>query len=300
MDLSIIIVNWNTRDLLDACLASVYASTGGLQLEVFVVDNASGDGSAAMVRTRYPHVRLIENFENRGFAAANNQAIALSAGRYVLLLNSDTELASDALSYLVRFMDAHPRAGAVGPLLLNADGSLQPSCHPVLTPWREFWRLLFLDRVLPLATYPMHRWDRETPREVEVIKGACLLLRAEALAQVGLLDERYFVYTEEMDLCARLLAAGWANHWEPRARVTHYGERSTRQVSDAMYLQLYRSKTQFHRKLGGEGRARLFKLQLGIAYAPRYLVASIAGLFSRAWSQRRTTLARLLAELPNL
>jgi len=300
MDLSVIIVNWNTRNLLDACLASVYASTGDLGLEVFVVDNASTDGSAAMVRERYPQVRLVENTDNRGFAAANNQALALARGRHVLLLNSDTEVAPDAIATLVAFMDAHPRAGAVGPLLLNADGSLQPSCHPVLTPWREFWRLLFLDRLLPLATYPMRHWDRETPRPVEVIKGACLLLRAAALVQVGPLDERYFIYTEEMDLCARLLAAGWTNHWEPRAHVVHHGEGSTRQAAEAMYVQLYRSKAQFHRKLGGERRARLFKVLVAVAYVPRYLAAALGGIVSPGLARRRRTIGRLLAALPGM
>ena len=144
--------------------------------------------------------------ENVGFARANNQGLALATGRYVLLLNPDTEVHAGALEALVAFMDAHPRAGACGARLLNADGSLQPACHPMLTPGREFWRLLFLERLWPRATYPLGRWDTVTPRRVEVIKGACLLLRRAALDQVGVLDDSYFMYTEEVDLCYRLAA----------------------------------------------------------------------------------------------
>ncbi|MEZ4515331.1 MAG: glycosyltransferase family 2 protein, partial [Chloroflexota bacterium] len=219
-DLSIIIVNWNTRQLLAGCLSSVISEqlsvtshqplitdhrsliTGHCPLvtETIVVDNASSDGSAATVRERFPAVHLIENGRNTGFALANNQGICHSRGRYVMLLNSDTVVHPGALQTLVAFMDAHPEVGACGPRLLNGDGSLQPSVHPMLTPGREFWRLSFLEHLSPRATYPVDRWDTVTPRPVEVIKGACLVLRRSALHQTGLLDDRYFMYTEEVDL----------------------------------------------------------------------------------------------------
>ena len=298
MDLSIIIVNWNTMELLARCLASVYETAESLQFEVFVVDNGSTDGSAAMVRERFPQAHLIANSKNMGFARANNQAIRLSGGRYVLLLNSDTEVCPDALESLVAFIDTHPEAGATGARLLNADGTLQPSCHPTLTPWREFWRLLFLERIQRRATYDMAHWDLRTPREVEVIKGACLMLRREGLDQVGLMDERYFMYTEEMDLCYRLRRAGWRLYWVPEARVVHYEEGSTRQVAEPMYIQLYRSKVQFYRKSGGEGQARLFKALLGLAYLPRFFLAMVSSPLAPAMAARARTYRRLLAELP--
>ena len=313
IDLSIIIVNWNTRDLLAQCLESVISSQisvarhKGAELmtddwllttEVFVVDNASTDGSAAMVRERFPQVRLIENSENVGFAQANNRAIRESSGRYVLLLNPDTEVHPGALASLLALMDTHPQAAAAGPRLLNPDGALQPSCHPMLTPWREFWRLLFLERIRRRATYDVARWNLRTPRQVEVIKGACLMLRREALDQVGLLDERYFIYTEEMDLCYRLRQAGWELYWVPEAQVVHYGEGSTQQVAEAMYVQLYRSKVQFHRKTGGDGRARLFKTLLALAYLPRLVVAVLGAPFSPTLAARARTYRRLLSELP--
>lgn len=296
-DLSVIIVNWNTRELLAQCLHSVYNTAGDLSLEVFVVDNASTDGSAAMVRERFPQVRLIENAENVGFARANNQAIRLATGRYVLLLNSDTRALSGALSSLVDFMDAHPQAGAAGARLLNANGTLQPSCHRMLTPWREFWRLLYLEHMHRTVTYPMGSWDVRSPRAVEVIKGACLMVRHAALVQVGLLDESYFMYTEEVDLCYRLRRAGWLLYWVPLAQVIHYGEASSRQVAEAMFVQLYRSKVQFYRKTGGEARARLFRRLVYLAYLPRVALGYVASLPSVAWRARTRTYRRLLAEL---
>ena len=301
--LSIIIVNWNTRDLLAACLESVHQDAetlAGWTVETFVVDNASSDGSPQMVRERFPWVRLIENEENLGFAAANNQALRQARGRYALLLNSDTEVQPGALAALVEFMAAHPRAGAVGARLLNADGSLQPSCHPMLTPGREFWRLIFLDRLWPRATYPLGRWDLATPRQVEVIKGACLLLRREALAQVGLLDEAYFMYTEEVDLCYRLAEAGWELWWLPSARVIHREAQSTRQAAAKMYVQLYRSKVHFYRKFGGERRAGRFKRLLRLAYGPRLAVAAVGGLVSPSLAAQARTYHRLLGELPSM
>ncbi len=309
--LSILIVNWNTRELLAGCLQSVAGET--LQVaspepatcnlppatsEIIVVDNASTDGSAAMVRERFPSVQLIENRENVGFARANNQAICHSRGRYVLLLNSDTVVHEGALAALAAFMDAHPQAGACGPRLLNGDGTLQPSVHPMLTPGREFWRLIFLDRLWPRATYRQERWDTTTPRPVEVIKGACLLLRRAALDQVGLLDDRYFMYTEEVDLCYRLARAGWGLWLVPEAVVTHFGEGSSKQAREEMYLQLYRSKVQFYRKFGGRPRVALYKALVALAYAPRFVAAGLASVVRPAWRPQARLFRRLLAELP--
>ena len=301
--LSIIIVNWNTRDLLAQCLESVAENVGTWEqgnVETFVVDNASSDGSAAMVRERFPWVHLIENRENVGFARANNQALREAAGRYAVLLNSDTAVLPGALQTLVDFMDAHPQVSACGPLLLNPDGSLQPSCHPVLTAGREFWRLMFLERLWPRATYRQERWDRQTPRPVEVIKGACLALRRESLEQVGLLDEAYFMYTEEMDLCYRLLRAGWENYWLPQARVIHYGEASSRQAAEAMFVALYRSKVQFQRKYFGEREAWRFKRLLYLAYTPRAALMTVAAAVVPRLASRARTYRHLLRELPTL
>jgi len=300
ISLSIIIVNWNTRDMLDRCLQSIYRAAPGFSFEVWVVDNASHDDSVALVREHFPGVHLIENAANVGFAQANNQAIREATGRYIMLLNSDTEVHPGAIEMLVRFMDLHPDAGGCGPHLLNADSSLQVSCHPMLTPEREFWRLVFLDRLWPRATYIQEKWDQQAPRRVEVIKGACFLLRQAALDQVGPLDDQYFMYTEEVDLCYRLARAGWQLWWVPQATVVHYGEASSSQMAETMYIQLYRSKVQFYRKFGGPDRAAYFKRLVQIAYYPRLIAASLGSNFSRDLAARSRTYRRLLAELPDM
>lgn len=302
-DLSIIIVNWNTQDHLRQCLTSIAEtaqSFASWQVETVVVDNASTDDSCSIVRSTFPWVTLIENSSNLGFAVANNIGISCSRSKYVLLLNSDTILHPGALDHLLRFMEDHPRAAAIGPMLLNADGSLQPSCHPMLTPEREFWRLLFLDHLLPRATYDMSTWDPATPRPVEVIKGACLMLRREALDQVGLLDESYFMYTEEVDLCYRLHQQGWQLWWVPRARVTHFGGVSSRQIAREMYLELYRSKVRFYRKFGGNDRAQRFITLTKLAYWPRIAIATLTSPFMPSNRSRLQTFRLLVSTLDTM
>ena len=314
--LAIVIVSWNTRELLARCLRSLLATSdssaqpfedefpllafGPYCAPVFVVDNASSDASVQMVREHFPWAHLIENDENVGFARANNQAIRRSSGRYVLLLNSDTEVHRGAVETLVAFMETNPQAGAAGARLLNADGSLQPSVHPMLTPWREFWRLMFLDKLVRRATYGPKLWRATAPQPVEVIKGACLLLRRDALDQVGLLDESFFFYTEEVDLCYRLARAGWQLWWVPAATVIHYGEASSKQAAQAMYLQLYRSKIQFYRKFGGKTRADCFKRLVRIAYWPRLAVTMIGAFFWPSLADPARTCRYLLSELSEM
>lgn len=301
--LSVVIVSWNTVALLAECLNSVYAETQMLSptaIETIVVDNGSTDGSPRMVQAQFPWVTLLVNRANLGFAQANNLAINQAQGEFVLLLNSDTRLLPGALQALLAFMAAHPPAGACGARLLNADGSLQPSCQPMLTPEREFWRLSFLDMLLPRATYRMASWSLDQPRQVEIIKGACLLLRRAALDEIGRLDEAYFMYTEEVDLCYRLAQAGWELWWVPQAQVIHYGGASSRQAAEAMYLQLYRSKVQFYRKFGGERRARRFKWLVRLAYWPRLAAAALVTLTTSRLANETRIYRQLLAELANM
>ncbi len=299
--LTIIIVNWNTCALLRAALTSLDAATQALNCEVVVVDNASTDGSVAMIERAFPHVRLLQNEHNVGFARANNQALARSRSEYILLLNSDTVVQPNALQQLLAFARLHPEAGGMGPRLLNSDGSLQISCYPLLTASREFWRLIFLDELLARrATYDMARWSTTRPREVEVIQGACLLLHRTALDQVGFLDERYFMYSEEMDLCYRLRQADWKLYWVPQAQVIHYGGASSAQMAAEMYVQLYRSKVQFQRKFWGRRHARRFKALLALAYIPRWALTRSAAYFNAGCREQATTYRRCLQELPQM
>jgi len=304
MELSVIIVSHNTRDLLAQCLASVYAHPPHGDFEVLVVDNASADGSAQMVRQRFPQVHLIENRQNAGFARANNQAIRQSTGQHVLLLNPDTEVEPGALETLVRFMDGHPQAAAAGARLVNPDGSLQPSCHPAPTLSREFWRLFHLDALWPYACYSTAGWDSETPREVDVVQGACLILRREALDQVGLLDEDYFIYSEEVDLCHRLHRCAWKVYWVPHAVVVHRGGQSTQQAESEMFLRLYQGKVLYFRKHHGCLAGHLYKLILFAAALARLLLSPLAWLERASRRHQHLALARrygqLLVALPRM
>lgn len=292
MLLSIIVVNWNTRARLAECLTSVLEAQDSLlesKSELIVIDNASTDGSVELVREQFPWVNLVINKQNLGFARASNQGIAASSGKYLLLLNSDTVVHPDAFAVMVSFLEGNPNAGACGPRLLNTDGSLQLGCLPMLTPEREFWRLLYLDRLWPRATYPLSRLDDDEIFRVEVVNGACMMVRRQAIDEVGLLDERYYMYTEEVDYCYRLARSGWQLWYVPAATVTHHGQSSTSQQAELSYLQLYGSKVQFYRKIGGKSYACWFKLLVILAYFPRLLL-NPGNRFYR----------RLLAEIPGM
>ena len=304
MDLSIVIVSWNTAALLEQCLASVYASPPPVAFEVIVVDNVSTDGSVELVRRQFPQVRLLVNEHNVGFARANNQAIEASAGQYVLLLNPDTEVKPGALELLWRFMESRPEVGAAGAMLLNPDQTLQPSCYQLPNLPREFWRMFHLDALWPYGVYRMAGWDSKVSREVEVLQGAALLLRRTALNQVGPLDPDYFIYTEEVDLCYRLQQAGWSLYYVPQAQVVHYGGQSTQQVAAEMFVQLYQSKLLFFRKHHGWLAAQGYKLILLLASVFRLLLTPLAWLEQPSQRQQHLTLSnhywRLVKALPAL
>ena len=297
MDLSVIIVNWNTRDLLAQCLDSVFANPPAGEFEVIVVDNDSTDGSVMMVRNRFPTAVLIENHHNPGFAAANNQAIGRACGRYILLLNPDTVVMPDASDALVRFMEGTPAAAITGSMLLNPDGTLQRSCHPYPTIGREFWRLLHLDYLIPLGIYPMDRWPIDMPREVDTVQGASLMVRREVIEQVGLLDETFFMYSEEVDWCARISGAGWKIFWVPDARIVHFGGQSTRQIPAEMFLQLYRAKSMYFRKHYGSFYVYVYKVVLFIAAVLRILFVPVIWLLM---PDKRDEHARMMANYGRL
>ena len=248
MELTIIIVSWNTREILRQCLQSVFASQTTKNLKVWVVDNGSSDGSGQMIEDLFPQVQIISNDDNVGFAHANNQAIKASSSDYVMLLNPDTILEKDVVETLINFLENNPDIGAVGPRLLNPDRTLQESAYPEPTLAREFWRLFHLDRFYYYARYPMDEWSLIDARDVDVLMGACLLVRRRALDQVGLLDDNFFVYSEEVDLCTRIREYGWRISWVPTVVVVHLGGQSTQQIKQEMFLQLYKGKIQYFRK----------------------------------------------------
>ncbi len=303
--ISIVIVSWNTRDLLFKCLESLFAdlTTSSISgYEVLVVDNASNDGTCQMVREHFPTAHLLENTQNVGFARANNQAIRQSIGSHVLLLNPDTVVILGAMALLVNFLETHPEVGAVGPRVLNPNGTLQESCHPLPTLARELWRLFHLDSLHPYAQYPMHAWDVEAARGVDALLGACLLVRRDVLAQTGLLDEDYFIYSEEVDLCYRIGKASWLMYWVPQAQIIHYGGQSTQQVAASMFLRLYQGKVIYFRKNHGALASRYYKLVLIAAGMTRLALSPLVLLEHAQRRKRHLALTRsywrLLTALP--
>jgi GT2 family glycosyltransferase len=271
-DVSIILVSWNTRDLLLACLESLPSAVGDLIADVWVVDNASSDDSVAMLQTHHPTVNLIVNPQNVGFAAANNQAIEASAGRYVLLLNSDTLALPQSIERLVRFADMCPQAGAVGPMLLNPDGSFQDSFADFPSFRNELLSVTGLGRRLYGSWYPGYGPNHaKAPRLVDYISGACMLVRRATVDRVGLMDEQYFMYSEEIDWCLRMCQAGWEIWFTPAGQVIHYGGQSSQQWRAAMLRALYRSKVRFFRKHYGAAAASVLQASFVVVLRLKWL-----------------------------
>lgn len=280
VDLSLVIVSWNTRELLRDCLASLPQAVGGLATEIFVVDNASRDGSAAMVATEFPHVRLLEAGGNLGFARANNLALPDATGTVVALLNPDTVCPPGSLNRLVGFLNRRPRAAVVGPRLV--DERERPTLSWGFFPRaRDHW-LGFLD--------PKRLWLRgalgrriavapgrqEPSRPVDYVTGACFLIRREALDAVGNLDERFFMYFEETDWCYRAQAAGWEVWYCAEAEVMHLEGRSAGQAGGFGQRQFQQSYRLFVAKHYGPGRIWQFRLAQFAEYGGKALLRSLA------------------------
>jgi len=251
-DLSICIVNWNTRSDLEQALCSVLQADPDLRTEVIVFDNASSDGSPERVEQQFPNVKLIRNPDNVGFARGYNLAVSYATGRHLLLLNPDTVTRPGALKALVGFLDAHPKAGAIGPRLLNSDGSRQYSCRRFPQPLAAVFRNTPLGRLFPRNRYTreylMTDCDHSREAEVDWVSGAAMCLRREAWEQVGGFDEGFFMYAEDMDWCYRAHAAGWEVWYTPSAEIVHRIGRSSDQVPFKMVVEFHRSMARFYRK----------------------------------------------------
>jgi len=260
MDLSIVIVSWNVRELLTGCLTSVHRSLdgSGVEYEVLVVDNASSDGSPETVSARFPQARLIANNKNLGFAAANNQALPLTKGQFVVLLNPDTVVIGDALCVLLEFMVQTPAAGMCGPRLTYEDGTFQHSAFRFPSLAQTLFDLFPLHPRLQESRlngrYPRSLYRAGQPFCIDHPLGACMVVPRKVVGQVGSLDEQFFMYCEEVDWAMCIKRAGWQIYCVPAAEVVHYGARSTRQFRDEMFIALWRS------------RFRLFDKHYGRAY----------------------------------
>lgn len=278
IDLSVIIVNWNTRDLLAKSVESVTSTVHDLTVEVFVVDNASTDGSPEMVRERFPEVQLLANSENVGFARANNQAIRQCQGKYVLLLNSDAALTAGAAHALVATLENDPKAGIAGATLVYPDGRPQVSYAPLPTLWSELAGLTGLDRVVRKLRRPQQAG--KGPLETGMVDGACFLARSSMLDEIGLLDERFFMFNEEVDLCYRAHTAGWKVIHVPEAVTVHVAGGSTG-VTPGRLLRLYRGKLQYFQKHYGASGERSLRRAMRAVTAAKiffYTLTNRAGM----------------------
>ena len=252
INLSIVIVNWNTCKITCDCLRSVYEQTKSISFEVIVIDNASSDDSVAVIKKEFPQVLLIANSENLGFAAANNQGMEIAKGKYVLLLNSDTVVLDHAIEKTIAFADQNPQAGVIGCRILNPDMSLQRSCFMFPSLLNMFIGALYLNKFFPKSKFfgreRMTYWAHDTMREVETVMGAFMLVRKEAIDQVGIMDDSFFMYAEEADWCYRFKKTGWQVLFTPDTKIVHLGGQSSNRVYTKMILQLRAGILQFIRK----------------------------------------------------
>lgn len=293
VDLSIIIISWNVADLLKACLHSIYASPlEGRTLEVIVVDSASTDDSVAMVRSQFPQVQLIPQSANLGFTRCNNIGLEIADGRYLFLLNPDTEIVGNAIATLVNYMDAHPTVGITGPHTLNSDGTTQSTRRRFPTLAVGFVESTWLQPFAPkslLEHYYATDIADTSITEVDWVQGSALLARREVYTQIGGLDEGYVMYSEEMDWCKRAKIAGWGVVYYGQADVIHHGGKSSEQVAARKHIHFQTSKLRYFRKFHGWLPAQLLRLFLLSSYLWQLGIEALKGLLGhkRALRQER-------------
>ena len=278
MDLSVVIVNYNVRYFLEQCLHSVYKGMEHLQGEVFVVDNNSVDGSCAMIREKFPQVRLIENKDNKGFSQANNQALKLASGKYCLLLNPDTVVEEDTFQKCIRFMDSNPDAGALGVKMINGKGKYLPESKRSLPrPIVAFCKIFGLSAIFPhsklFGRYHLSFLNKDETHAIEILSGAFMFIRSQALEKTGLLDERFFMYGEDIDLSYRLTLAGYKNYYFPETTIIHYKGESTKKGSINYVLVFYRAMILFAHKHFSRQNAWILTIMINFAIYFRAFLA---------------------------
>jgi hypothetical protein len=290
IELSIVIVSWNVKDLLEVCLESIEAARGALRLEVIVVDNGSVDGSPDIVKAKFPWVKLIVNESNIGFPRGNNIGLKRATGQHILLLNPDTEVFRDALQMMNDYLESNLSVGVVGPQLLNSDGTVQSSRRrfpslaigAVESTWfQPFVPVTYLDR------YYFKDVAESAETDVDWLTGACLMVRREVVEQVGLMDEAYFMYSEELDWCRRIKNDGWRIVYLPRARVMHHVGKSSEQAVTERHINFQRAKLRYFRKYHGRAEAALLRVILVLNYSWQLVIEASKGLLGHKRSLRR-------------
>ncbi len=277
-ELSVVIVNWNTKDLLKDCLDSLYGTVKNLSFDVYLVDNASTDGSVEMVQQKFPDVRVTRNKENRGFAPANNQVLPDIHTQYVFLLNTDTVLLEGTVEGIVSFMNEYPDAAIVAPQFLNRDGAKQTTFDNFPSLSTELMNKSLLRMLLP-GRYPSKRVDYKEPLEVESVLCAGVVLRQDVFRQVGFFDEDYFLFLDDSDICFRLKRAGWKCFYLPHLKMYHFGGGGTKTKSRAgSVIEYYRSLYKFFKK----NRSATEYLILKVLKPLRLVVSLVLSLFGLA------------------
>ena len=288
-------VSWNVKSLLRQCLQSIYASRYEGDIDLIVVDSASHDSSAAMVRAEFPQAKLIASPANLGYAEGNNVGLAEAEGDFLFILNPDTTLFEDTVLQLVTYLNAHPQVGAIGPQLLWPDGSVQASRRRFPTPGSLFWESTLLEQWFPnnrfARTYKFADQDDGYAQPVDWLVGAALLIRREVWQAVGPIDEAYFMYFEETDWCRRCAQAGWEIHYVPQAKVTHYEGQSSKQVVAARTIRFQRSKIHYTQKWFGDLWAWLVRLFLLATFGFQWLEETLKWLIGHKRPLRRERMA---------
>lgn len=287
MQLSVIIVNYNVEFFLEQCLNSVFTALKHVDGEVFVVDNNSIDGSLDMVRAKFPEVQLIDNKENVGFSCANNQALKLAQGNYHLLLNPDTIVEEDTFKKVVDFMDAHPEAGGLGVKMIDGKGNFLPESKRGLpTPRDAFYKIFGFSRLFPkskrFGRYHLSFLDKNETHQVEILSGAFMLMRKDTLDKVGLLDEEFFMYGEDIDLSYRIVLGGYKNYYYPETRIIHYKGESTKKSSVNYVFVFYNAMIIFAKKHFSAKNARAYSFLINLAIYFRAGIALMNRFVKRA------------------
>ncbi|MCJ7784054.1 MAG: glycosyltransferase family 2 protein [Desulfobacterales bacterium] len=297
MDLSIIIVSWNTKEYLLPCIDSILQKKGSVPMEIIVIDNGSRDRSGEEIKRQFPEIHLIENGRNLGFAKAVNQGLRVSSGRYLLPLNPDTRLREGAIETLVSFMERHAEAGVAGAQLLNSDGSRQNSIANFPSLATELLNKRLLRRLFP-KRYPGKERHYPEPVEVNSVIGACMMVRRDALDRVGLLDEDYFLFLEETDWCYRMKKAGWKIYHVPQAEVFHFQGKSAETDKKRSRVEYFRSRYHFFKKNRGSGLCFILVVGLMVRLLVESLSMTLACLLTvglvKRWRRKLSVYAYLL------
>ena len=279
--LSVVIVNYNVKHFIEQCLFSVLKAAQHVSCEVFVVDNNSVDGSVGLLKSKFPQITLIENKVNTGFSVANNQAIKLAKGEYILLLNPDTVVQEDTFLKTIAFMDEHPLAGGLGVKMLDGQGNFAPESKRGLpTPSVAFYKMFGLSKLFPrskkFGVYHLSYLPENAINEMDVISGAFMLMRKSVLDKIGLLDETFFMYGEDIDLSYRITQAGYKNYYFPLTQIIHYKGESTKRSSLNYVVIFYRAMAIFSKKHFGGSHAFWFNFLINIAIVLKAGVALLS------------------------